>query len=406
MPTRGFLLSAGLALALLFPGGSPVRAQEPEGAPSAPVVVGSSQGRFQVLTEQPRARLGLFLDASCAPADAEMVCQRPPVVVSVVEDGPAHRAGVRQQDTLIALDGSSLSTPEGRRSLQSLESGTTVLLSLAGPDGRREVAVVPELRAPARVMQFEWRSPDVEGVREQIRMFQFPSEGFEGEFEFPFDSLVSEGSESAFVMFGPDSDGHLRVEIVGTDSAGFMSRVDPTTRETVTTGYVVESRELAKRLEEVRDRTLRIARVQLDSLVRLQNRDADVMIWSSPSTDGTRFPLADEVTRYLRIPNAPGLESLLESNRRVAGAEFLALTPDLAEYFSGVQEGLLVLRVIPNTPASTLGLRDGDVVVEADGHPVNSIEVFRTRIFRVDPDGISVKWIRKGAESEGRLNTP
>lgn len=405
MPTRGFLLSVGLALALLFPGRSTVRAQEPEGAPSAPVVVGSSQGRFQVLTEQPRARLGLFLDANCAPADAEMVCQRPPVVVSVVEDGPAHRAGVRQQDTLIALDGSSLSTPEGRRSLQSLDPGTAVLLSLAGPEGRREVAVIPELRAPARVMQFEWQSPDSEGVREQIRMFRFPSEGFDGEFEFPFDSVVSEGSESAFVMFGPDSDGHLRVEIVGTDSAGFMSRVDPTTRETVTTGYVVESRELAKRLEEVRDRTLRIARVQLDSLVRLQSRDADVMIWSSPSTDG-RSPVADEVTRYLRVPNAPGLESLLESNRRVAGAEFLALTPDLAEYFSGVQEGLLVLRVIPNTPASTLGLRDGDVVVEADGDPVNSIEVFRTRIFSVDPDGITVKWIRKGTESAGRLNTP
>jgi S1-C subfamily serine protease len=174
-------------------------------------------------------------------------------------------------------------------------------------------------------------------------------------------------------MFGPDSDGQLRVEIVGTDRIAPRSGVEAGTWEGVTTGYVVESRELAKRLEEVRERTLRIARIQLDHLVRLQGG---------------------------------GVEAPVASNRRVAGAEFLALTPELAEYFAGVQDGLLVLRVIPKTPASQLGLRDGDVVIETDGNPVRTIEVFRTRIYDADQQGIVVKWMRKGVEVDGRLTGP
>ena len=353
MPTKDALLTAGLVLALLSPLGSTAQAQ--------------------VRTDQPRARLGLFLDASCALPDSAVVCDRSPVVVSVVKGGPADRAGVRQRDTLIALDGRSLSTSEGRRALQSLESGTSVLLSLSGPEGRREISVVPEFRAPARVMQFEWHSPDAAGVREQIRMFRFPLDEANGEFEIRLDSIVADGSERAFVMFGPDSDGQLRVEIVGTDRIAPRSGVEAGTWEGVTTGYVVESRELAKRLEEVRERTLRIARIQLDHLVRLQG-------------GGVEVPVA--------------------SNRRVAGAEFLALTPELAEYFAGVQDGLLVLRVIPKTPASQLGLRDGDVVIETDGNPVRTIEMFRTRIYDADQQGIAVKWMRKGVEVDGRLTGP
>ena len=398
------LVTAGAILALLSPLESKIRAQEPA---EAPVLVRSLDGTIQVLTDQPRARLGLFLDASCAPLDAAAVCTRPPVVVSVVEDGPADRAGVRQQDTLVALDGTPLSTPAGRRALQSLESGTAVLLSVGGPGGRREVTVVPEIREPAHVMSFEWRSPDAEGVQERIRMFRFPPNEEDWEFKTHLDSVAGEGSDRTFVMFGPDAAGQLRVEIVDTDSVGLRSLVEAETAETATTGYVVESRELAKRLTDVRDRTLRIARVQLDSLVSLQGSGVVLRIAPSPSPDVARWVPADgESVRYWHASPPPGFESLLTSNRRVAGAEFLELTPELAEYFSGVQEGLLVLRVIPRTPASHLGLRDGDVVIEADGDPVRSIEILRTRIVGAEGQSIEVKWIRKGVEAKGHLSIP
>jgi hypothetical protein len=256
-------------------------------------------------------------------------------------------------------------------------------------------------------MNFEWRSPGADGVQERIRMFRFPSHEEDWELEAHLDSLAGEGSDGTFVMFGPDGAGHLRVEIVETDSGGLRSFVETETAQAVSTGYVVESRELAKRLEEVRDRTLRIARIQLDSLVSLHGSGVVLKIEPSPSPDAARWVPADgESARNWHAVPAPGFESLLTSNRRVAGAEFLELTPDLAEYFVGVQEGLLVLRVIPRTPASTLGLRDGDVVIEADGNPIQSIEVFRARIIGALEEGMNVKWIRKGVEAEGHLSIP
>jgi membrane-associated protease RseP (regulator of RpoE activity) len=256
-------------------------------------------------------------------------------------------------------------------------------------------------------MSFEWRVPDTEGVREKVQLFRFPPDAEHWESRSRLDSMASDDSERTFVMFGPDSDGQLRVQIVGSDSVVLRSLVDAGNEETVTTGYVVESRGLAQRLTDVRARTLRIARIQLDSLLRLQSGGAEVVVEPWPPSDEPRWvPADDESVEYLPVSPPTGFESLFTANRRVAGAEFLELTPELAEYFVGVQEGLLVLRVIPRTPASHLGLRDGDVVIEADGHPVRSIEIFRTRIVGAEGQGIDVKWIRKGVESKGHLSIP
>ena len=46
---------------------------------------------------------------------------------------------------------------------------------------------------------------------------------------------------------------------------------------------------------------------------------------------------------------------LLEATRRLAGAEFEPLGPELSH--DGLEQGLLVLRVIEGTPAHRLGLR-------------------------------------------------
>jgi S1-C subfamily serine protease len=79
------------------------------------------------------------------------------------------------------------------------------------------------------------------------------------------------------------------------------------------------------------------------------------------------------------------------------------MTPELAEYFDGQSEGLLVLRVIPDTPAGRLGLRGGDVVVEVNGRSVPSSADFRREIQESRDTGVVVKWIRKGILEEGLL---
>ncbi len=60
----------------------------------------------------------------------------------------------------------------------------------------------------------------------------------------------------------------------------------------------------------------------------------------------------------------------------ILGAQLQALNPDLAEYF-GVDEGVLVTKVVEGTPASEAGLRGGDIIVRVGGDPVASMEDLR-----------------------------
>ncbi|MBT8478500.1 MAG: PDZ domain-containing protein, partial [Gemmatimonadetes bacterium] len=99
------------------------------------------------------------------------------------------------------------------------------------------------------------------------------------------------------------------------------------------------------------------------------------------------------------------LRNLLLSDVRVGGAEFRPLSGDLAEYFDGADEGLLVLRVIRDTPADRMGLKDGDVVVEVDGYKCNHVSVLRDALARAKPGSpANVKWIRKGRTHVGNLD--
>jgi S1-C subfamily serine protease len=56
----------------------------------------------------------------------------------------------------------------------------------------------------------------------------------------------------------------------------------------------------------------------------------------------------------------------------IAGAQLLRVG-ELKDYF-GVNDGLLVLRVVPGTPAERAGLRPGDVLVRIHGEAVTGID--------------------------------
>jgi hypothetical protein len=363
----------GLAL-LLAPGLSGRAGSHPEllAQETRERVPAPTSGAFVAPDGLARARLGVFLDPFCAPADPTAECGRLPVVVSVVEGGPADRAGVRARDTLVALNGVSLSTAEGKNSLQTLEAGESVLLSLAGPEGRREVSVVPEIRGPSRTMRFEWKTPAPDGGTDRVQVFRFPTPEIIEELEIRLDSLEVGEPGRAFVLIEPDEAGGVKVEIADQDSLLVRSRA-PAPDGEARGAWVVQGQGLARRLEAMRDRTLQLARVQLDSLARM-NRGA---IWTVEPDGGLG---------------------------RVAGAELREMTPELAEYFEGQAEGLLILRVIPDTPAGRLGLRGGDVVVEVNGRPVASSSDFRREIHRAHEGAAVVKWIRKGTPQEGTLS--
>ncbi|MQA91078.1 MAG: PDZ domain-containing protein [Gemmatimonas sp.] len=77
----------------------------------------------------------------------------------------------------------------------------------------------------------------------------------------------------------------------------------------------------------------------------------------------------------------------------IAGAELTEISPGLASYFE-VSEGILVLRVAPDTPAARAGLEEGDVIVSAGGEAVNGIEDVR-RAFRTS-SAVEIEIVRRG----------
>jgi S1-C subfamily serine protease len=89
--------------------------------------------------------------------------------------------------------------------------------------------------------------------------------------------------------------------------------------------------------------------------------------------------------------------------RAVAGAEFSELNPELADYFQGVREGLLVLRVAPESPASRAGLQAGDVVVRVNGEAVRNTTDLRRHVARAGREEVRLGVVRRGRQVELRM---
>ena len=428
-----YALGALVAAVAFLPAVRPVTAQE-----VAPPPNHRADERAQLPRQAPdaeRARLGLFLRAECeieVQSDGE--CSRPPVVTSVIENAPAAEAGIQPGDTLIALDGLALRTEGGRRALGGLRAGVPVRLQVGREGGRREIEVTPAPRPPAGLFDVNiergawW--PRQSG---EMRVFRFRDpDGGTAEFYFS-PSQDAPPAPEGFVVFGEDEAGELRLE---TGRPGVALRTPDGRRielaelarrsegearfnveieavegnaDGVRHRVVLENAELAQRLESVRRNVLEQARVRIDTLLRRQWELALRGDLPPAAAAGYLYRVHPDGSTEVRVgapPSAPGRFSFsaIAPDHRLAGAEFRSLTPELAEYFP-VDAGLLVLRVIPRTPAAELGLRGGDVVVEVGPHKVREINVFRRLVAEslAAADPLRVKWNRKGVEMTGLM---
>ena len=74
------------------------------------------------------------------------------------------------------------------------------------------------------------------------------------------------------------------------------------------------------------------------------------------------------------------------------------LSPEIAQKF-GVKQGVLITKVIKDSPAEKGGLKSGDVIVEFNGKPVKSVSDLQLRVINTKPgEKVKIKVIRDGQE--------
>lgn len=286
-------------------------------------------------------------------------CRRVLVTEAVFEDAPAAEAGVQPGDTLIAVNGQPLSERRGAAALRSLTPGQPVEVLLGREDGRVSLQVTPAPRPPER-----GPAP-----------------------------VLTPGDPAVFVQ--PGSVERLRRAQV---EGGAAPRVRLRLEDGEISGVLKVDEQGHVYLEKSPHKLIRIKGVEL----------------SPPKVRALRDSALAQARQQLRkvreemraaAERAPGAGWSEDSERiRMLGAEFLALTPDLAGNLRGVEAGLMVLRVVPGTPAAQMGLRPGDVVVEAGGEQVAGAGDLRAPFTEAARgDSVVVRWIRRGEGMRGAL---
>jgi membrane-associated protease RseP (regulator of RpoE activity) len=108
-------------------------------------------------------------------------------------------------------------------------------------------------------------------------------------------------------------------------------------------------------------------------------------------------PLTVTVTPEKR--DFPAFRHIMGGRR--LGVNLQELNPDLAAYFQvDPNEGVLVARVEPDSPAEKAGIHAGDIITHIDGNKVNSAEDVSRMISEGDRETIEIIILRHGAEQK------
>ncbi|MEL7524064.1 MAG: HhoA/HhoB/HtrA family serine endopeptidase, partial [Cyanobacteria bacterium J06553_1] len=113
------------------------------------------------------------------------------------------------------------------------------------------------------------------------------------------------------------------------------------------------------------------------------------------------------------INKAKAIQASLSRGERIAhpylGVQIATLTPDMAKMNnedpnSAIElpetDGVLVVRVLPNTPAADAGLRRGDVITEIAGLRVKQADQLQSRVDRVKVGEALKVTLRRGDRTE------
>ena len=416
-PRLGVLLGACGAITALAGAPHRLAAQEPSPAPAPTAPPPRTPrnpawydgGRLSVAADSAMLReawIGIGLACSrCSFQSAGKTVRRwsfsePPAITMVDHDGPADRVGLRGGDTLVAVDGQTLVSPEGGEAFANLRPGVAVRLTYRRDGRERTASVTPAenpLSAQVAVADSQYRAAmrayergAVEAQRELQRTqgerqraqrdLQRALEDMQRNRGKVLDSVSTQRMHEALEQ----AQRALEVQRSYAFTMPAYPRVAPVppaapVPPVVSTGipapgYGVAARgslRYAGRLGEAVIEARRPGRVTVvetgDSEVVLTGGDLSVRVaLSAPVVVGRAA--AGVSAGFATARSASGDES--------AGIQGVVANPRLAVALGAVS-GVLVLDVLQSSHADSLGIRPGDVLVSLDGHPVVSIESAR-----------------------------
>ncbi len=283
----------------------------------------------------------------------------PPVIQAVRAGGPAARAGLQVADEIVSIAGVDITTEEGGRMFGALKTGVPAQFTIRRAERMLDVTVTPGTAPEAfgeEWKEYVWRDATWDSLRQQMKQLY---------------------------------EGQLKLQIALRNAERALERT--------------ETRALRTASEEERQRALS-QRTQIDSI---RQRLADSQRLLRLHTDSLavrtlRVPrLAPEVT--VVVPPAEPRAMTIYYPDAVAGARFEELSGDspLVSDFPDVKAGLLITRVVENTPAYLAGLRQGDVVLAVSGEPVHTVTELRSLMASKSPAELT--YIRKGKKQTCKI---
>lgn len=364
-------------------------AQDPIGRPLREHEVRAADRARTVYRFVQRGMLGIYTE----PVPAGALSARRQVVVDVVEDSPADRAGIAEGDTLLSIN--DLAASHQVMSLP-FEPGDTLTLRIRRDGNERDVTVVAAERAPLN----RFMLPDSIGERVSVMVNRYLADA---------DSLAVR-VRSAPLVHRLFTDSSTTI-IIGTDTIttvhgrpAFTFRFDDLPPDSI--------RELMGRMYFRTDSMrhnfeMGMGDYTFPDSARWHFRgslpnfsDSANVHFFTPGTTSWNFTVPDSTfVRGFDILTANTIVGL----RAVAGAELAPLNPGLSEYF-GTTDGVLVLNARNGTPAARAGLRAGDVIVRVGDVAVNSIPELRREIERSTGEDVVLRVVRRGQNVDVTLS--
>lgn len=332
-------------------------------------------------------------------------------IVDVFRNGPADQAGLRAGDEVVGLNGSAVTPQAFERVARRLQPGDPVSLRVRRDGDEFDVALHAAARPTSEVLVPVQLQRALDSTRQVfVRRLDSAREQITATItvEAPSFELRRIEADSVHTLVVHRDGRTERVEVTGPGGLfeyTLQPRVqapEPFTvwlKEPTAIGYTLRVDTLTRRFPEV------VLEPQTAVPAPSPVRDRSIAV-VAPRPPGSDVPAPSAAATVRAAPgSAPApvrpLAPYLAGMNRVAGAEFTPLVGDLATYFQA-EDGLLVTDVAEGTPAAEAGLVPGDVIIEARGRPVPSIDALRAALSVSDaPATLNV--VRRGQRVTIRL---